>query len=451
MQLNEPANRQRQLTLAVLGLLGAAGVHAEPGSGEEPPTQIDSGLLYYQEGDNRVRDVEAIVNVRQPLSEDSSWSARLLLDAVCGGSPNGAIPSKKSQTFATPNATSLVPASTQTTTSASGGGGSVLSLCSNPVKGGVYTTAPGQLPIDQSFHDERIALSGGYESKLGKDNRFNVGGAFSHELDFVSTSLNGSFARDFDAHNTTVSAGVNLEADFIQPIGGAPIAWSAYDQFKKDGNKQKQVEDLLLGVTQVMTRRWLTQLNVSLERASGYLNDPYKIVTEVDAQGNDAAGAYVYENRPDRRNRVALYWDNKYAFNHDVLELSYRHMTDSWGIRSDTIDTRYRLSLGEFGYLEPHWRGYRQSAADFFHFYLFQGTPASGYASADPRLAQFTGQTFGMKYGLPLGAGGEVSMRLERYAQHGPTPSDVPIGLQGLNLLPDLRAWIVQAGVRFEF
>jgi len=440
-------NRRRQLKVAVLGLFGAAGAQAEPG--DDLPTQFDSGLLYYQEGDHRVRDVEAVVNVRQPLSPDSAWSARLLLDAVCGGSPNGALPSKTSQTFATPNGTSLM-AAPQTTTSASGGG-NLLSLCTNPVKGSVYTVAPGQLPIDQSFHDTRIAVSGGYESRLGQDYKYNVGAAFSHELDFVSMSLNGSVARDFDAHNTTVSAGVNLEEDLVQPIGGAPVAWSLYDQFRKNGNKTKQVGDVLLGVTQVMTRRWLTQANVSLEHQSGYLNDPYKIVTEVDAQGNDAAGVYVYENRPGTRNKVVLYWDNKYDFDHDVLQLSYRHMSDSWGIRSDTVDAHYRFSMGDLGYLEPHWRGYRQSAADFFHFYLLQSTPASGYASADPRLAQFIGQTVGLKYGLPVGSTGEVGLRAERYVQHGSTPTNLPGGLQGLNLFPELRAWIIQAGIRFEF
>jgi hypothetical protein len=440
--------RRRQLKVAVLGLFGATGAQAEPG--DDLPTQVDSGFLYYQEGDNRVRDAEAVINVRQPLSEDRAWSARLLLDAVCGGSPNGAIPSKASQTFATPNGTSLV-AAPQTTTSASGGSGDLLSLCTNPVKGSVYTIAPGQLPIDQSFHDTRIAASGGYESRLGQDYKYNVGAAFSHELDFVSTSLNGSLARDFDSHNTTLSLGVNLEKDFIEPIGGTPVAWSFYDQFRKVGNQQKQVGDLLLGLTQVMTRRWLTQANVSLEHQSGYLNDPYKIVTEVDAQGSDAAGVYVYENRPGTRNKVVLYWDNKVDFDHDVLDLSYRHMSDSWGIRSDTVDARYRFSMGDFGYLEPHWRGYRQRAADFFHFYLFQETPASGYASADPRLAQLIGQTVGLKYGLPLGSASEIGIRAARYVQHGSTPANVPTGLQGLNLFPELRAWIIQAGVRFEF
>ena len=317
--------------------------------------------------------------------------------------------------------------------------------------GGVYTVAPGQLPIDQSFDDQRIAVSGGYETALASDTKLGLGAAYSHEFDFASTSFNASIAQDFDAHNTTLSLGVNVEGDFVHAVGGTPVPWSQYNLFEKGGSQRKRVHDLLLGLTQVMNRRWLAQWNVSLERASGYLNDPYKIVTEVDAQGNDAAGAYVYENRPGTRNRTVFYWDNKVDLDYAVAQLSWRHQTDSWHIRSDTLDLHLRVPLGEAGYIEPHWRGYRQSAADFFHFFLFQGSPASGFASADPRLAAFTGRTVGLKYGLPMGKSGEFSVRVERYVQHGSSPANVPVGLQGLDLLPDLRASIVQAGLRFEF
>ena len=40
-------------------------------------------------------------------------------------------------------------------------------------------------------------------------------------------------------------------------------------------------------MTQVMTRTWLTQLNLSVDRFSGYLNDPYKLVSVMDAGGTD--------------------------------------------------------------------------------------------------------------------------------------------------------------------
>ncbi len=459
MQLKEPNARRRQLALAALAVLGGGGAHAqvEGGSAGSAPAIFNSGFLWYQESANRIRDAELIVSLHQPLAEDRGWDARFTFDSVCGGSPIGALPSKSAQSFVTPTATSLnPPVATQTKTSASGGGGGSLSLCTNPVQNQKYTVAPGDLPIDRSFHDERFALSGGFQTGLGTQSQLNVGAAVSHELDFFSASVNGMLSRDFNSRNTTLAAGLNLESDQISPVGGTPTPWSLYDQFSKGGNRNKNVQDALLGVTQVMSRRWITQANISLEHSSGYETDPYKIITVVDSTGSlvpDSRGnsTYYYENRPGSRNRYGLYWDNKYAFDSDMVEASYRHTQDSWGVHSDTLDLHYRLSLGAYGYFEPHLREYRQSAADFFHFFLFQSAPAGGFASADPRLANFHGQTFGIKYALPAGRDGELGFRIERYTQRGSGPSNPPAGLQGLDLYPGLQAWLLQAGLRLTF
>lgn len=475
MQLSPPAvARQRQLAIAVLALLGASAAHAgspEPvvppgsdrpagGRGEDdaasrpqayPPATIDTGLLYYQENDGRVSTGEAVVSVRQPLHGDTAFGLKLLLDAVTGGTPNGAIPSRQVQTFATPSATTLSPPSTpvQTTTSASGGS----LLCGSHGSAKLYTVAPGQLPLDKSFCDQRIALSGDYGTPLGAQGRVSLGAALSHENDFMSASVNAAFAQDFDSRNTTLSAGVNLEHDAVNPIGGAPVPLSDYARFQKQGNKSRQVGDLLLGVTQIVSRRWIAQFNLSLDRSSGYENDPYKIVTVVDTAGNLGSPlAYFYESRPGQRLRKALYWDNKVSLDHDVVQASYRYMTDDWGVRSHTLEMHYRWTLaGEGSYLEPHLRAYRQSAASFYRLYHLQGDPLGGDVSADPRLARFDAQTIGLKFGTPLWSGSEFGFRVERYVQRPAAPGSLPAGLQGLDLNPALSAWIVQAGMRFQF
>lgn len=451
--------RRQQLSLAALALLGGAGAHAQGDEGPAStlPTQFDSGVLWYQESGDRVRDLEAIVSVRQPLSEDSAWNGKLTYDTVCGGSPIGAIPSKSAQSFVTATATSLNPATTttQTTTSASGSGGSGgdgtnFSLCTNPVQNQKYTVAAGDLPIDRSFQDQRVAVSGGYDTAVGSRGHVGGGAAISHETDFFSTSLNALVSMDFNNRNTTVAAGLNLEADTISPVGGTPVPGSNYGDFHKTGDQSKRVQDLLVGVTQVVSRRWITQINASGEHSGGYQTDPYKIVTVVDSQGYDNSAAYLYESRPETRNRVGLYWDNKFAFDKDMLEASFRHTRDSWGVRSDTFEARYRYTLGEWGYLEPHVREYHQTAADFFRFYVLQGASV-GYVSADPRLAGFTGQTLGLKYGIPAGPSGEFSLRAERYTQRGSVTSSTLPGLQGLDLYPGMHVLMIQAGLRLTF
>lgn len=461
---SQRVNRRRQLAVAAAALLGTQTTQAQSGGGTEDGTAagqapvIDTGLLWYQEKDDRIRDLEAIVDVRQPLVDERSWNARLTLDAVCGGSPIGALPSKRTQNFFTPTANTLNPAAVvQTTTGSSGTGGGLgsVNLCSNPVQNQHYTVAPGQLPIDRSFHDQRIAFSGGYLAPLGTDTHLSAGGALSHELDFLSGSVNASLSRDLDRHNTTLSAGLNLEADRISPIGGKPAAGTPYGLFEKAGNADKKVETAVLGATQVMSRRWLSQATASFEHSGGYETDPYKIISVLDDQGAAPANPladYVYERRPGSRNRWGLFWDNRYAFNHDVLQASFRHTQDTWGVRSDAVEMHYRLDLGAHGYLEPHIREYRQSAASFFRFYLDAGASLPTYFSADPRLAALTGQTLGLKYAKAMDdAGDEMSLRVERYTQRGSGPTAVTPGLQGLDLYPGMSAWIVQLGARFSF
>ena len=70
---------------------------------------------------------------------------------------------------------------------------------------------------------------------------------------------------------------------------------------------------------------------------------------------------------------------------------------------------------------------------------------------ADPRLAGFRGQTFGLKYGIAAGQSGEFSVRVEHYTQKGSTTSSPLPGLQGLDLYPGMQALMIQAGLRFTF
>ncbi len=428
-----------------------SGTAIQPAVSKQTPWRVDSGFLVYSEANGRVQTDEAVVQVSRLYPDDSAVNVRVVVDSLTGGSPNGALPSKAAQTFSTPSGTTLNPAAAgggsavQTYTTASGtaasGGSSGHST--------LYTVAPGALPLDNSFMDQRIAVNLGEELPLDAANRLNVSGALSHEHDFVSASLSASLAHDLNEHNTTLSVGFNLEDDLIQPIGGAPIPWSDYGKFLKQGDKSKHVGDLLLGISQVVNRRWLTQLNYSLDSSNGYQNDPYKILSVLDGQGSTLG--YVYENRPASRVRQSVYWANKVAFDHDVVDLSLRYMHDDWGISSSTVDLHYHFKLDATSYLEPHFRRYHQTAANFYHLYLAQGTGNLNYASADPRLADFDATTLGLKFGMPLGAFTECSLRIERYTQTGKTPVNLPTGLEGLNLYPGLQAWVLQAGFAMVF
>lgn len=447
MQLNKKRGLAlaQALTQASALLTGTAApfmapvVHAavaHEASAQDHGWQIDTAALLYKENDGRVQAMEPVINMKKDYGDERVLNLKLVLDSLTGASPNGATPASKAQTFTGPSGNAK------------------------------YTAAPGELPLDDQFKDTRTAISAGWQQPIGNDMRVNVGGNVSKEYDFFSMGLNGAIARDINNKNTTLSAGLNLEFDSISPVGGAPEPLTLVSGQQKNGDDSRSQYDLLLGVTQILGRHSLLQLNYGLSSSSGYHTDPYKMLTVLDGSGNLIAGAapgeyqYLYESRPDTRLRHSLFAGWKYIFTEDVVDLSYRFTTDDWGIQSNTLDAKYHWVAGEKFYVEPHLRWYSQTEADFYKPYLTEGVDVSAgtldplvtEASADSRLGAFDALTYGVKFGYALGKDSEVNFRVEQYTQtankvNAPTSGD----LAGQDIVPDLKSMWVQFGYSFRW
>ena len=171
------------------------------------------------------------------------------------------------------------------------------------------------------------------------------------------------------------STGLYNEFDELRPIGGAPAPGSDYALADKTGNHMKDGIGVLMGVTQVMTRNWLSEFNLSVDRFHGYLNDPYKFTSVLDASG--ATTGYQYESRPDQRLRKSAYWENRVAWNSLSTRLALRYMSDDWSVRSETAQLRVRWTLpGGQSYIEPTVRWYRQTAAEFYMPWIVESAKA---------------------------------------------------------------------------
>jgi hypothetical protein len=451
MQLNKTSGSLRLGLMAASCALLSAPVHAQSADDEqvnegEQPWQFDTGFLIYKENDGRISANEPLVTLRKDFGDESILGLGLTFDALSGGSPNGAIPSKKLATYASPSGTRLTGYGGVPVTFTTPSGQTVSQL----QKITLYQILPGQLPIDPSYHDTRMAVNGSWTEPFGNNNHYNIGGELSHELDFTSMDANGGVTHDFNDKNTTIGFGVNFEADDVRPIGGAPVEGSDYRVLDKLGNHSKTVSGALVSLTQVMSRTWLAQLNYAADRSRGYLTDPYKITSVVDATGSTTD--WRFESRPDTRTRQSLYWGNKVAIDRGILDLSARLTTDDWGIHSQTLDGKWRFNVhGPDIYLEPHVRWYHQTAASFYHLFLNAGQALPEYFSSDYRLAAFRAETIGMKLGFLLEDQNEVSFRFEVYRQDPSQNSSSLLGLQGLDLNPGLRSVLFQVGWRHGF
>lgn len=422
------------LAAATFALLGAG--RASAADGEADRWSFDSALLYYGEDDDRVQDISAAISATRDFDDERKLGLSLTVDTLTGASPSGAIALDGPQTFTSPSGNKT------------------------------YTTPAGQIPLDDSFLDTRYALTASWTQPLARLYTLSAGVGMSTEYDYTHIGANISLARDFNKRNTSVFAGLAWSQDDIDPVGGAPIPLSQMldvgDLSSKRGSDSKSVLDLLVGVTQVLGRNSVLRVNYSLSDSSGYLNDPYKILSVVDPltgdtvlrippTGDGPGGVYLYESRPDSRLKHSLFTELKHAFGPPVLHLAYRFMTDDWGVDSHTADARLRWPIGSSYFVEPQLRYYMQTEADFYRSSLRADDPLPAYASSDFRLGQFDAVTVGVKFGGATRAGGEWSTRLEYYMQSGEIPSGQIIGNQAQReQYPDLNAVIVQFGYKFR-
>lgn len=407
------AKRLATATCTLLGTAATAPVMAE----EQQEWEFDTALLYYGEDAGRVQDLSLNLLARRLFADDRVLSMGLAVDSLTGATPNGAVPQNGLQTFTRPSGES------------------------------VYSAGAGELPLDDTFLDTRYALTAGWQQPLGRDYAGSAGISFSTEYDYTHIGANFGLSRDFNKRNTTLSLGLALARDELDPVGGAPVPLSAMPDVGmisgRDESASKDVADLLLGITQVINERFLVRINYSLSAASGYLNDPYKILSVVDPMSGEAvdrtpapgldgpAHEYRFESRPDKRTKHSLFGQGKYWLGGKVLDMSYRFMTDDWGIDSHTLDTKLNLPVGEASYLEPHVRLYTQSEADFYRVSLLDGEPMPQFASADHRLGRFDAITAGLKFGWLSGSGNDIAIRLEYYRQEGDIPPGQLAGGQG--------------------
>jgi hypothetical protein len=217
-------------------------------------------------------------------------------------------------------------------------------------------------------------------------------------------------------------------------------------------SSSKDVTTVMLGLSQVVTRRWLVGLNATRTFEQGYLSEPYKVLSVLDATTGVPSGQRM-EKRPSTRNRGSVLASSVYHLTDDVFSLSYRYYDDDWRVRSHTFDARYRRELGGDRFLEPHLRYYAQTAASFFRSGLVDGAPLPESATADYRLGALNSVTVGATFGFRItDRPGEWTVRAEYIGQFGNGHPADAVGIQrGFDLFPTVSIGSLLAGYSVEF
>lgn len=244
------------------------------------------------------------------------------------------------------------------------------------------------------YKEKRTQKSAGLEHLRGKTT-YTLNYINSEESDYAADTVSASIAEDMFGDLTTVTLGFSR----------------GWDEITRNVNKHRDPtfaprdtdhRNYRLGVSQILTKNFIVNLNYENADDEGYLKSPYRTVrycfnidcTETRSQEE------VYP-RTRTSNAVGVY-ARYYLPYRAALNGGYRYYTDSWGIRSHT---------GELGYVHPFkqsWtfegsvRFYTQNHADFYSD-LFPYVDAQNFLGRDKELSTFKSQTFhlGAAYELP--------------------------------------------------
>ncbi len=379
-------NIKNKLSIASCTLLGGVSHQAQA---VENSWDLDSSFLYYDEADGRVSVKKAMAFLTGDLSAEDTVNVNLVLDTMSGATPTGAVRSKTS------GVSSFTGAS------------------------GASSTIDGGASVDRvNFSDTRLGIALTWSHSLDRLSTISYGGSLSVEKDYQSYGLSINYNQDTDDRLTTYSAGFASTYDIIyRKTDGTPEPLSNVQDNSIFSDGERYSYDLLVGVSKVLNRKTIGQLNYTMSYSDGYHTDPYKVISQSILVQDTDTGAYswsefqrYYESRPESRFRHAIFTSmaHQYGESGETIHAAYRFYTDDWGISSNTIDLNHRTPLSDISYIEPHFRYYQQSAADFFLHSIVDDSPTPElpeFASADYRLDEGVGLTLGLEYGTRISEG----------------------------------------------
>lgn len=188
---------------------------------------------------------------------------------------------------------------------------------------------------------------------------------------------------------TTYSAAISASQDDIEPTQGSIPTNTLKDE--------KDIRSAWVGVTRIVSKRALVRFGLGYTYRDGFLTDPYKL--------ND--------QRPDTRREWAFSTGYRHFFDGPgaALHTDYRYFSDSWDVRSHTVEVAWHQNVNRDLRLIPFLRYYTQDEASFFANVVDRD---DRYFADDYRLSTFGAISLGLRARYKFGDW-TVSVAGERY------------------------------------
>lgn len=202
---------------------------------------------------------------------------------------------------------------------------------------------------DDTPDELRHEVTAGVTQKVG-EGTVSVNGIYSTEHDYRSNTLALNFNYPFAKKNTTLSIG------FVK-------SWDKVFPQIRTWEKDKDVYSISFGLTQVLSKRFIAQINANYSKMEGFLSDPYQVVTIL----YDFEAKKYETSHPESRIRKAVGSRFNYYINDkSTIQIGYRYYWDDWEIKSHTFNMNYQRDFWEDVTLGIGIRSYFQNEAYFF-------------------------------------------------------------------------------------
>jgi hypothetical protein len=229
------------------------------------------------------------------------------------------------------------------------------------------------------YTEERTQWSLGADFLRG-NTTMRINYADSQESDYGAETVSFSVSQDMFGDLTTLTLGYTLGDDIVRR--------SDDPTFIRHIDKQMYS----VGVTQILTKNLISQLNFETITDEGFLNNPYRSVRYADS-GSALGYSFEPELYPNTRTTNSIGMRLRYFLPYRAaIEGEYRFFTDTWDIESHT---------GSLSYIHP-WRDFtftgkfRYHTQTGAHFYcdLFSRSEATNFRGRDKELSPLTSYTF---------------------------------------------------------
>jgi Protein of unknown function (DUF3570) len=211
---------------------------------------------------------------------------------------------------------------------------------------------------------------------------YSLGYIDSNEPDYKAKTAFGTISQDMFGDLTTVTFGFTRGWDRVGARGttlDAPLDRSGWN----------------VGLSQILTRNTVLNLNYEVTESDGMINNPYREVRYLDPQ-EPLGYAYQKEVYPRTRSGNAASATVKYYLPWRAAATgTYRFYSDTFGINANTGEIGYTQPIFHTWTVDSHLRYYQQNHASFYSD-LFPYANAQNFMARDRELASFNSVTFGV-------------------------------------------------------